>query len=89
MALGADRTNILNLVLGQGLRLASIGVGVGLIASIVVAQTMKSLLYDVSTVDPLIFAGVSLLLIVVALFACYAPARRATRTDPMICLRSE
>jgi predicted permease len=89
LALGAQRFNILRIVLGQGLRLALIGAVVGLICAIGVSQLMTTLLYGVKPTDPLTFVGVALLFISVALLACYLPARRAMRVDPMIALRYE
>ena len=87
LALGAARTNILQMVLGQGLRLALIGAAVGIAAALVVSRLIASLLYGVRPTDPLTFAGVAILFIGVALLACYLPARRATKIDPMIALR--
>lgn len=89
LALGAERRNVLGLILRQGLKLALIGVGLGVLAAFAVTRSLSSLLYNVSPTDPSIFAGVGLLLIVVALLACYWPARRAMRVDPLVALRNE
>jgi len=89
LALGAERRSILQLVLRQGLGLALAGAAVGLVGALVVSHLMTGLLYGVKPTDPLSFAGVAFLLIIVALFACYIPARRAIRVDPLVALRYE
>ena len=89
MALGATRQDVLRMILWQGLRLAAIGVGAGLVAALILARVVSSTLYGVSASDPITFAGVALLLVAVALFAAYLPAQRATRVDPMVALRYE
>jgi putative ABC transport system permease protein len=89
MALGARRNDILQLVLGQGLRLAMIGVLAGLGVALGATPLMSGLLYGVSPTDPLTFAAISLLLVGIALAASWLPARRAIRVDPTIALRYE
>ena len=89
IALGAQRTDVLGLVVGQGMVPAVIGVIIGLIGAFAVTRIMQGLLYGVSATDPAVFVGVSLLLMIVALTACYIPARRATKVDPIIALRYE
>jgi predicted permease len=89
MALGADRRSVLRLVLRQGLVLTGIGVALGLAAGAAGAQVIRSLLFGVSALDPVAFGAAALLFAVVALAASYLPARRATRVDPMIALRTE
>lgn len=89
MALGAQRRNVLQSVLGQGGRLAAVGIVTGLVVAIGVTRLMSSFLYGVGATDPLTFAGVATLLAIVALAACYIPARRAMKVDPMIALRYE
>ena len=89
LAMGAQRRDVLGLILRQGAQLTIIGVGLGLIASWAVTRLLVNLLYEVRATDPLVFAGVALLLMAVALLACYFPARRATKVDPLIALRHE
>jgi predicted permease len=89
LALGAQRRNILRMVLRQGLGLAIAGAAVGLACALIVSHLMAGLLYGVRPTDPVTFAGVALLLIGVALLACYIPARRAIRVDPLVALRHE
>jgi predicted permease len=89
VALGAQRRNLLRMILGQGLGLASAGAAIGLIGAVIVSRLMSGVLYGVRPTDPLTFAGVSVLLMFIALLACYLPARRALRIDPMIALRHE
>jgi len=89
LALGATKGRILKWIVGHGMKLAMIGVGAGLLASSVLTRLMKSLLFEVGTIDPAVFTGIALLLASVALLACYVPARRATKVDPMVALRYE
>jgi putative ABC transport system permease protein len=89
LALGAQRRNILRMVLRQGLGLAIAGAAVGLVCALIVSRLMAGVLYGVRPVDPLTFVGVAVLLIGVALLACYIPARRAIRVDPLVALRYE
>ena len=89
MALGAQTWDVLKLIMGQGMKQALIGVGIGLIASLGLMRLMQSLLFGVSASDPLTFALIALLLTAVALLACYIPARRAARVSPLIALRYE
>ena len=89
MALGAQRREVLRLIVGEGARLAVLGVGIGIAASLVITRLLSSLLFGVSTTDPITFVGVAVLLSLVALLASYIPARRAMRVDPMTALRDE
>ncbi len=89
MALGGSPRDILRLVIGDGLRLTVMGAAVGLAGVLSVAQLIRGFLYGISPTDPLTLAGVTLLLVAVALLACYVPARRAARVDPMVALRYE
>jgi len=89
MALGADRSGVLRMILAQGVKIAAVGVVIGMAASLGLTRLMVKLLFDVSAADPLTFAAVALVLVLVAMLACYIPARRALRVDPIIALRYE
>jgi predicted permease len=89
MALGAQRRDVLRLVVGEGARLAVLGVAIGIAASFVITRLLSSLLFGVSATDPITFAAVAVLLFLVALLASYIPARRAMRLDPNTALRYE
>jgi putative ABC transport system permease protein len=89
MALGGQRRDVLRLIVGDGARLTFAGILIGIVGALGVSRLMASLLFEVKPTDPAIFAAVAILLAVVALAACYIPARRATRTDPMVALRNE
>jgi putative ABC transport system permease protein len=89
MALGAQRGEVLRMILGQGVRLALLGAGIGLLASLALTRLMSSQLFGVNATDPLTYSVVALMLVLIALAACYLPARRATGVDPMVALRYE
>ncbi len=89
MALGAMPRDVLKLVVGHGMALVFIGVTIGLVASLALSRLSEKLLFDVSPTDPLTFFVIASLLIAVAMLACYIPARRATKVDPMVALRCD
>jgi putative ABC transport system permease protein len=89
IAMGAQSRDVLRLVIGQGARLAITGVAVGLIVAFLLTRALSSLLFGVTATDPAVFTGVSVFLVAVSLLACYLPARRATRVDPVVVLRCE
>jgi ABC-type antimicrobial peptide transport system permease subunit len=89
MALGAQKHNVLLLVIGQGMKLALAGVVIGVFSALALTRVLRNLLYEVKPTDPLTFAVVTLLLVAIAVFACWLPARRASRIDPMEALRYE
>jgi predicted permease len=89
MALGAEAGDVLRMILGEGLRTVVVGVAIGIAGSLALTRTVESLLFGVTATDPLTFAAVILLLTVAALLACYLPARRATRVEPIVALRYE
>ena len=89
LALGAQKSNVLRMILSQGLRLAAIGVGLGLLASIAFTRLLKGLLFGIDASDPLTFVVIATLLVGVVLLACWIPARRATKVDPLVALRHD
>jgi ABC-type antimicrobial peptide transport system permease subunit len=89
IALGARPWDLLRLIVGQGLTLSVLGAGIGLLCAAALARLLGSLLYGVSAMDPVTFAAVALLALVTSTLACYFPAHRATKADPMSSLRSE
>jgi ABC-type antimicrobial peptide transport system permease subunit len=89
MALGANPGDVLRLILGEGLKLVLAGAAFGIVVALLATRFISKMIYGVSATDPLIFLSVVTLLVVVSLAACYVPARRAMRVDPMIALRYE
>jgi putative ABC transport system permease protein len=89
MALGAKRQDVLRMILGEAAKMAFLGVAIGLVVSFALARLMAKLLFGVSPHDPVTLAGVASLLVLIALTACYIPAHRATKVDPMVALRYE
>ncbi len=87
MALGAQSSDVLRLVVREGMQLAVLGVSIGVAGALVLTQLVKSLLFGVSATDPATFVAAAALLVVVLLLACWIPARRATKVDPMVALR--
>jgi putative ABC transport system permease protein len=89
MAMGAQTGNVLGLVLGEGVKLALLGAGIGLVGAFFASRLLSGMLFGVTPGDPATFCLVAAVLIVVAVVACYIPARRATRVDPLVALRYE
>jgi putative ABC transport system permease protein len=89
MALGAQRRNVLLLIVGDGMKLAAIGTAIGVAIAVVLSRVLGSLVFGVATTDAVAFAAVAIGALAVALLACYVPARRATKVDPLVALRRE
>jgi putative ABC transport system permease protein len=89
MAIGAQRRDVVRMVVGGGMKFAAIGVVIGILAALALAQVVKAMLFEVQPFDPASYSGTTLVLLVVALLACYVPARRAMRVDPLVALRRE
>jgi putative ABC transport system permease protein len=89
VALGAQSADILSMVLREGMQLVLFGLLAGLVGAVVLTRFLRTLLFDVTSTDPIVFTSIAALLAAVALFACYIPARRATHVDPLVALREE
>jgi len=89
MALGAGRLDVLKMIVRQGMTLVAVGLALGIVGAIALTRVMASLLFEVTPKDPLTFTVVAVFLALVALLACYIPARRATKVDPLVALRYE
>ena len=89
LAMGAQGSDLLKLVIGQGMKLVAVGLALGLVTSFALTRLIAKLLFGVSTTDPLTFAGTSLLLTAIGVLACWLPARRATQVDPLVALRHD
>jgi len=89
VALGASSVQVMRMVIGSGLQLAMVGIAVGILVALGATRSLTTLLYQVAPNDPLTFVAVPILFVVVAMAACYLPARRATRVDPIVALRYE
>jgi putative ABC transport system permease protein len=89
LALGAKPWEVLRMVLGKGLQLTLVGVVIGILAALAATRLISTMIYGVTPADPMTFAAVAVFLVLVALLACYVPARRATRVDPLVALRHE
>ena len=89
MALGAQRGDVLRLVIGHGMLLATAGIAFGLTGAFVLSRFLQHLLFEIKTTDPVTYAAVAISLAIISLGACYIPARRAMRVDPMVALRYE
>jgi ABC-type antimicrobial peptide transport system permease subunit len=88
MAMGALPGQVRGMVVGQGLRLTGLGLAIGLVSALLVTRAMRSLLFETPAADPFIYLGIAVLLTSIAALACWIPARRAARVDPLIALRS-
>ncbi len=89
MAVGADTRGILKLILGRGLKLSSVGLAIGIGATLALTRLLSTQLFEISPHDPWVFTGVSVLMLAITTAACYLPARRATKVDPIATLRAE
>ncbi|MBZ5496211.1 MAG: FtsX-like permease family protein [Acidobacteriia bacterium] len=89
MALGAQRTDILHMILREGMLLAIIGIAIGIGGALGLTRVLRSMLFEIEPTDPATFVGVAIFLTIAALAACYVPARRAMKVDPMVALRHE